>query len=89
MVRLLTGTEARRVTLTATGHNQHRDGEALQALQRTIRACRACVDAGYIPSAHPILRGNAMARLMVVGQAIWISSRATDPKPDAGGGSGN
>jgi len=30
-----------------------------------------------------------LSLLMVVGQAIWISSRATDPNPDAGGGSGN
>jgi len=30
-----------------------------------------------------------LSLLMVVGQAIWISSRATDRNPDSGGGSSN
>lgn len=38
-------------------------------LQAQIRACTRCVEAGYIPQAAPILRGNATARVMVIGQA--------------------
>ncbi len=41
----------------------------LPVVQADIRRCTHCVDAGYIPSAHPILRGNATARIMVIGQA--------------------
>lgn len=42
---------------------------ALVELQRAMRSCSRCVDAGYIPAALPIFHGNARARLMVVGQA--------------------
>ena len=41
----------------------------LTELQATIRLCERCVVAGYIPVAQPILRGDAAARIMVVGQA--------------------
>src|SRR5690606_4243699 len=41
----------------------------LHMLQAQIRACTRCVEAGYIPQAAPILRGNATARVMVIGQA--------------------
>jgi uracil-DNA glycosylase family 4 len=41
----------------------------MAALQTSIRSCTRCVDAGFIPSAAPILRGNAAAKLMVIGQA--------------------
>ena len=41
----------------------------LPVVQAEIRRCTYCVDAGYIPAAHPILRGNATARIMVIGQA--------------------
>ena len=41
----------------------------LPVIQAEIRRCIRCVEAGYIPAAHPILRGNATARIMVIGQA--------------------
>jgi uracil-DNA glycosylase len=41
----------------------------LPVIQAEIRRCTRCVDAGYIPTAHPILRGNTTARIMVIGQA--------------------
>jgi uracil-DNA glycosylase family 4 len=41
----------------------------LPAVQAEIRRCTRCVEAGFIPSAHPILRGNTTARIMVIGQA--------------------
>ena len=42
---------------------------SLPLIQAEIRRCTHCVTAGHIPSAHPILRGNAAARIMVIGQA--------------------
>jgi len=41
----------------------------LPTLQAAIRTCTRCVEAGFIPTAAPILRGNAAARIMVIGQA--------------------
>jgi uracil-DNA glycosylase len=38
-------------------------------LHRQIRACRQCVHAGFIPEAHPIVRGGSEHRQMLVGQA--------------------
>jgi uracil-DNA glycosylase len=38
-------------------------------LHRQIRACRQCVHAGFIPEAHPIVRGGMEHRRMLVGQA--------------------
>jgi uracil-DNA glycosylase len=55
----------------------------LTQLQATIRGCRACVAAGHIPAAHPILRGNGAARIMVVGQAPGAAA-AERPVPYAG-----
>lgn len=49
--------------------NQH---AALERLHGEIRACRRCVDAGYLPQAVPIFRGRPGQRLMVVGQAPGI-----------------
>lgn len=42
---------------------------ALAAAQREIAGCVRCVAAGFIPTAHPIFKGDAGYRLMVVGQA--------------------
>ena len=42
---------------------------AINAIQRDHRACVRCVDAGYLASAHPVFRGRAGQRLMLVGQA--------------------
>lgn len=46
----------------------------LTDLQADIRACRRCVTAGFIPTAAPILHGNAAARIMVVGQAPGVAA---------------
>jgi uracil-DNA glycosylase family 4 len=42
---------------------------ALARLHARIRACTKCVAAGYIPSAFPIVAGNASDRVMIIGQA--------------------
>src|SRR5438309_6916452 len=42
---------------------------ALARLHSRIRACTRCVDAGYLPSAYPIVAGNARDRMMIIGQA--------------------
>ncbi len=42
---------------------------ALALLHARIRACTKCVDAGRLPSAFPIVAGNASDRVMIIGQA--------------------
>ncbi len=42
---------------------------ALAQLHSEIRACTQCVDAGYLPSAFPIVAGKASDRVMIIGQA--------------------
>ena len=42
---------------------------ALERLHARIRACTKCVDAGYLPSAFPIVAGKASDRVMIIGQA--------------------
>jgi len=44
-------------------------GLALERLHREVAECRRCVDAGFIPEAHPIFRGRVGNRVMVLGQA--------------------
>jgi uracil-DNA glycosylase family 4 len=41
----------------------------LDALQRAHRACTRCVDAGLLPSAHPVFSGGPHQRILLVGQA--------------------
>jgi uracil-DNA glycosylase len=55
----------------------------LPVIQANIRRCTRCVDAGYIPTAHPILRGNTTARIMVIGQAPGVAA-AERPVPYSG-----
>jgi uracil-DNA glycosylase len=55
----------------------------LTELQHAIRGCARCVTTGHIPAAQPILRGNAAARLMVVGQAPGVGA-AERPVPYSG-----
>ena len=50
---------------TATDTRQR----SLVRLHRRIRACTKCVHAGYLPSAFPIVAGNATDRVMIIGQA--------------------
>jgi uracil-DNA glycosylase family 4 len=45
------------------------DARRLLELQREHRACTRCVDAGHIPSAHPVFNGHAGQRILLVGQA--------------------
>ena len=42
---------------------------ALARLHREVAACRRCVAAGFIPTAHAIFKGAVGNRVMVVGQA--------------------
>ena len=42
---------------------------ALARLHGRIRACTKCVEAGYLPSASPIVAGKASDRVMIIGQA--------------------
>jgi uracil-DNA glycosylase family 4 len=42
---------------------------SLQRLHARIRACTKCVDAGYLPTAFPIVAGKASDRVMIIGQA--------------------
>jgi len=42
---------------------------ALANLHASIRACTKCVEAGYLPSAFPIVAGEATDRVMIIGQA--------------------
>ena len=42
---------------------------ALLRLHARVRACTKCVGAGYLPSAFPIVAGNASDRVMIIGQA--------------------
>jgi uracil-DNA glycosylase len=49
----------------------------LAVLQSELHACTRCVDAGYIPEARPMVRGQAGARIMVIGQAPSRTDHAT------------
>jgi len=42
---------------------------ALERLHTRIRACTKCVQAGFLPSAFPIVAGKASDRVMIIGQA--------------------
>jgi uracil-DNA glycosylase family 4 len=45
------------------------NASTLARLHREILACTRCVDAGYLPSAAPVLSGHADNRIMLIGQA--------------------
>ncbi len=51
---------------------------ALIDLQREIAGCRRCVEAGFIPAAHPIFRGEITQRWMIVGQAPGAQAHIRD-----------
>lgn len=42
---------------------------ALDRVHREIRACRLCVESGFIAEANPVYRGRVGHRMMIVGQA--------------------
>src|SRR5512132_3451306 len=46
-----------------------KNSRAVPRLHARIRACTNCVDAGYLPTAFPIVAGNASDRVMIIGQA--------------------
>ena len=52
-------------------------------IQREIRRCTRCVDAGFIHDAHPILHGSPAARSMILGQAPGPTA-AERPLPYSG-----
>lgn len=65
-------------------HDANSDATGVLAREQcAIRACRRCVEAGFIPVAVPVLRGNAAARIMVVGQAPGMAG-AESPLPYSG-----
>ncbi|MFN2591366.1 MAG: uracil-DNA glycosylase family protein [Candidatus Dormibacteria bacterium] len=43
--------------------------ESLRALQIAHRACRRCVDAGFLPAARPVFSGRPGQRILLIGQA--------------------
>ena len=55
----------------------------LESVHQEIAACALCVAAGFIPNAHPIFRGHAGQRWMIVGQAPGPSA-AERPVPYSG-----
>ncbi|MGB3305841.1 MAG: uracil-DNA glycosylase [Thermomicrobiales bacterium] len=52
--------------------------DELERYQAAMRACRRCVEAGFLATAHPVFRGNARQRLMIVGQAPGAQADARD-----------
>lgn len=52
--------------------------ETLDRYQITMRACQRCVEAGFLATAHPVFRGNANQRLMIIGQAPGAQADARD-----------
>ena len=57
--------------------------EALARLHARIRACRRCVDAGYLDRAQPIVAGTIRDRIAIVGQAPG-AVEVTTGKPFSG-----
>lgn len=49
----------------------------LETWQQRLRACRQCVQAGYLPDAHPVFRGHAEQVRMLVGQAPAANAHLT------------
>lgn len=58
---------------------------ALAQLQQRLLSCRLCQEHGYIPVAHPIVRGRVEDRIFVIGQAPGHRSVAND-RPFSGPG---
>jgi uracil-DNA glycosylase family 4 len=57
----------------------------LEQFQTRIRACTACLQAGYIDRAMPIFQGNAHHRIMIIGQAPAYRTVETPPYSGASG----
>jgi uracil-DNA glycosylase len=54
-----------------------RDAAKLKRLHTRIRACTACVAAGYLDRAAPVVAGDITDRVMIVGQAPGVVELAT------------
>src|SRR6266851_3339288 len=52
-----------------TPNDENERTAALITLQQRIQACHLCQDHGYISLAHPLVKGQPDARVMVIGQA--------------------
>ena len=53
------------------------ESPALTQLQREMRSCRCCLEAGYPIRPQAIFSGSASAQIMVVGQAPGIREAGT------------
>src|SRR6202162_1081013 len=58
-----------RVRVAPPMRDSNANARRLLGVQREQRACTRCVDAGHIPSAHPVFSGRAGQRILLVGQA--------------------
>jgi uracil-DNA glycosylase family 4 len=67
------------------GHRSERRQVRLERLQREIRACKTCVQHGYISQAMPVFRGHAGQRIMVIGQAPAYRKAERPPYSGASG----
>jgi uracil-DNA glycosylase family 4 len=59
--------------------------QKLERFQTAIRACTACVGAGYIDRAMPIFQGHTGHRMMIIGQAPAFRTVETPPYSGASG----
>lgn len=59
---------------------------ALAALHKRMRACRACLEAGYWIAPRAVFSGNIGARIMSIGQAPGITEYETGRPFNAGSG---
>jgi uracil-DNA glycosylase family 4 len=64
-------------------NNKNERRRALNELQQEISGCRRCVEAGFIPVAHPIFRGGIEQRWMILGQAPGAAAE-THARPYSG-----
>ncbi len=59
---------------------------ALQQLQREIKACRLCLEAGYNIQTPPVFSGKAGAEVFLIGQAPGPTEAVTERPMNAGSG---
>lgn len=60
--------------------------QALAALHARMRACRACLDAGYWVAPRAVFSGTLGARMMTIGQAPGVTEYETGRPFNAGSG---
>jgi uracil-DNA glycosylase family 4 len=59
--------------------------QEFERIQRKMRGCTACVEAGFIDHAMPIFQGHTRHRLMIIGQAPAYRRVETPPYSGASG----